>query len=596
MVTLLTLVAVSCLVSLIHSLSSQHGKVTTQFVRRFPELQRILHANNRDNAEYEKFIANTSDLKVVLDQLMERIGKNVSMSQPSSKTSGGAEEIAEAKLIIQGQFATLLADLRASSLSSSEKKVVFASLLVRDLLYTIETSEVAGAKDLPSMPTNVVKSSILNPAIGSIVFVHGTGLVSQKCLEMIDILGKTASIKKIPVDSVSVMSDKEFEYALRGARSIIIAADAPPLATLEGGGMRWFGGTDDVPKLTLDGTRLKRLLNAAMKEKSIHGDQSIKVVFMDYAAKEVKGLASFLTGDTTELSSELILQCNQRGLGYGVVKFGKIVNDGADGVGRDGYVTDSSSFGQPQSAGPDPRYSAPLVFTSSKHIEAMEVTRVSVAAEALFRSASHPQMNSTVTVLSTKDMRKPTNSDWEDEFLRIVGPELVRIPLCFTSERQAALRVRRIAQELKRKVVTPVEIEPFSNGVRILFRPTVDTGYKSSKDERKEAQATEEGPVGPTKGKRQGVYQSPEEEKQEEGKASQRGTPKNVQTKKAQKPEGGLEVFVDSVPYKRIRIKRCNMGSGTIVKVESEAMILREITDGIRVLENDYRLLLQEKA
>ena len=82
-------------------------------------------------------------------------------------------------------------------------------------------------------------------------------------------------------------------------------------------------------------------------------------------------------------------------------------------------------------------------------------------------------------------------------------------------------------------------------------------------------------------------YISPEQEALMEMKSAGTTPPKSE--RKAPPPEGGLEVIVDTVPYRRVRIRRCNFGKETIVKEESEALILRSLTRGIAGLEKMYR-------
>ena len=96
-------------------------------------------------------------------------------------------------------------------------------------------------------------------------------------------------------------------------------------------------------------------------------------------------------------------------------------------------------------------------------------------------------------------------------------------------------------------------------------------------------------------------YLSPEMEKEQEEREEREkrekveADKKKVEPKKSSalaKLEGGLEIIVESVPYRRVRVKRCNMGPQTIVKVESEALLLKSILKGLQVLENDYRIAL----
>ena len=51
-------------------------------------------------------------------------------------------------------------------------------------------------------------------------------------------------------------------------------------------------------------------------------------------------------------------------------------------------------------------------------------------------------------------------------------------------------------------------------------------------------------------------------------------------------------MIVETVPYRRVRIKRCLMGPTTVVKEESEAILLKALTRGIVTLENDYRIMM----
>ena len=67
-----------------------------------------------------------------------------------------------------------------------------------------------------------------------------------------------------------------------------------------------------------------------------------------------------------------------------------------------------------------------------------------------------------------------------------------------------------------------------------------------------------------------------------------------VKSKQKKKMEGGLEVIVDTEPYKRVRIRRTNMGPNAIVKEESEAIILKALQQGIRNLEGFYEKMVKE--
>lgn len=149
------------------------------------------------------------------------------------------------------------------------------------------------------------------------------------------------------------------------------------------------------------------------------------------------------------------------------------------------------------------------------------------------------------------------------------------------------MRLQRCVERLKKPgsgIVTPFEFEKFSNGVKVVFRPTQST-YKSAKEEK----AEEIDALNVKPSSKKSLYVSPEREAAlQEDEKTKSATQKK---KKAEAPEGGLEIIVDSLPYRRVRVRRCNMGPATVVKEESERTILREIARVISTLENDSRLV-----
>jgi hypothetical protein len=194
-----------------------------------------------------------------------------------------------------------------------------------------------------------------------------------------------------------------------------------------------------------------------------------------------------------------------------------------------------------------------------------------------------------------------TESDWSDEFLKIDGPELLRIPLRFASQRQTLLCLNRVVKNLENnssvgRLVTPIIVEKFENGFKLVFKPLVST-YVSSKEEKKmqknseieENEKTEN--IKNNNQKFSSLYVSPEVEKNKFDETNKRiDTEKKNKTKN--KLEGGVEIIVDTTPYPRVRVRRCNMDVNTVVKIESESTILKAILNGIRTLELDYKILL----
>ena len=237
---------------------------------------------------------------------------------------------------------------------------------------------------------------------------------------------------------------------------------------------------------------IKRLLNAVMKARDKNSSDKkyrVKVVALAEAAKAPKSIASLLGGETFSLENEVILQCKQRQLDYAIMKVGSVV-EGADFVKNDRLR-------------PAGRENVP--FTFAKPGRAGRSNYENVAVEALLRAASHPQTNSTVSVICIDPVdRSFSDEEWDDEFLRIDGPELLRMPLKYASELQMGIKVGRIAKELQEPgsgLITPIEVERFSNGVRILFRPKARS-YLSSKEEKKNAEAEEQNAGCECKGQR----------------------------------------------------------------------------------------------
>jgi hypothetical protein len=177
----------------------------------------------------------------------------------------------------------------------------------------------------------------------------------------------------------------------------------------------------------------------------------------------------------------VVLQCQKRQLAYSVIKVGRLLDRDTPFPANERLrparpVVGTSSADNSNNKNKETTITAPFVFTSSR-VEPSEVTQVDVAVEALLRAASHPQTNSSVSVVSidqvtaaVADGGVATDQDWDDEFLRLDGPELLRIPLRFCSALQMRIKVGRIARDLQngasdkgseaggRQLVTPIDV------------------------------------------------------------------------------------------------------------------------------------------
>ena len=564
--------------------------------KRARNLPLLASAGDDDGDKIINVYADSRDVDAVIAEVMKLVnrranlnnGENIEITKTALVESD--EKIGNSLNVIESSFKTIFSNLKGSeTLSSSDKNTLFTelSLLYSDLKESPDN--VVSYKDFSTkkLQETIPKTSIYAESAAPYCVVFGPGPVGTALVATLRSLGQAAEVRYIDGNALSSMQDSELKYAVRGGKTVILACDDA-------------GSKDGITpfKSVVNEKGLKRLLNAVMVEKNNRQD-SAKVVTLGRATKEPKSLMSFMSGDTTEFESEVILQCGQRGIGYGVVKVANIIAD------ADSYPTGaktrsikyslsalkSEDEARTTSQVPD----SPMVVTRSR-VEFTEVTRTSVAVNALLRLAVYPNANSTVSVLSTDCTRAPTDAEWDDELLKIVGPELGRVPLRFAGVAQTALRLGRIALDLQKPgsgLVTPIEVERFSNGARILFRPK-ESSYLSSKDEKSAAAAAaadSTSAVASPKTIKSG-YISPEEEKRLARLAEGAAVAAPPVKAKPPKLEGGLEIIVDERPYRRVRIRRCNMGPQTIVKEESEALVLKRVLQGIQALDNDFRVLL----
>ena len=398
-----------------------------------------------------------------------------------------------------------------------------------------------------------------------------------------------------------------------------------------------------------------------------------------------------MTGDTTDFESEVVLLCRQRGLDCNLVKTGRLIADDeeipSNVRSRSPYQLRSETVSSSSSGVEDdmklsgvvarPRVESPVVLhADSRVVESSECTRQSVAAEALLRAAVHPHRNASIVALSNPfsmdsnvDVKAgvgaeggvrhsimPTDEEWQDELLKLDGPELLRFPLRYASTRQALNKLRRITTALERiqqqqrqqnafggigsslvgagdaLLPTPFEVQRCANGVRIVFRP-LRSSYRSAREERllqqegqgvggAEAKESERMLARQAKGEpanpaRPSGYLSPEEQKRLDVAATEAastststsaagtgtGTGAGKGSSISQEGgagrngvgvalEGGVELIVESTPYIRVRARRCCMGPQTPPQLESEATLLRVVERGLQELDTDYRILL----
>ena len=570
----------------------------------------------------------SSAVNEVLSELMTTLSKLDANSDVSINDGLSVDSL-------QSKFNKLFQDVRdSSSMSDLEKRLVFteASLLVEDRRRDADPSSLSSPMDAQSeFQFMNAKTSLYAPACAPVVIAYGPGRVGQKVCAIAREYGKAADFRLVDAQRLVSMQEPDLKYAMRDVKSIIIAADAVVVEK-----RNWFGAVEveaQAPVISSKG--LKRLLNAAVAEASKSTrDVPIKVVALGAACKPPKSVASMLFGseeDSTALEDEVVLQCLQRGLSYNIIKVGRVIDDDQlipPDVKSRSIESQSIVLTNEDKPNAQPLYQNPVVFTRSNTVESSEVTKLTIAAQALMRAVVHPHRNATVSVLSAATIednnhassssssfpfREPMEVEWADEFLKLDGPELLRIPLRFASIRQAMVKLTRVLCELATPskvgrssiisssstgLVTPIKVEKCTGGLRVLFVPTISE-YVSTREEKAELKRIEEvKQLLSTQGnpKRKGGYLSPEEEASiaQQGSLTKGATVVPPKKKAAAVSlEGGLEIIVESTPYARVRVRRCNMGPKTVVKEESEAFLLKTIRSGVLALDNDYRILLQ---
>ena len=454
----------------------------------------------------------------------------------------------------------------------------------------------------------------------SLLYISDSGPIGQKLLSILKQFGSAVQYKSIDAQQLTSITDSQLSFALRDVRTIIIAADNI-IPEKKG----WFGSTS-TPEDILTPNALNKLLNAMMKEREKNSDiQNIKVIALGKAISTSRGAASFLMGDTTDIDDEIILKCQKRLFGYFIVKVGEVIPD--DSRITTSAEKSSSDYSPILSSIP---FNLKVNTLSSSSASVNSKVRVSDACEALLRGVAYPTAGNCTVTLSSRDPVAPgtdvssssaspgyaskmlsKEEYWDDELLKTDGPELLRVPLLYASVDQAALRLGRVAEsfqvgkpsydarvrEGRQTLVTPVEVNRYTNGIRILFRPKDSGGYSSSKEEKaEEAARAVAAKVAAIQSKRPSGYISPEAEKkmQQQQQEDKNDKSNNAVTPKKPKPEGGLEILVENSPYRRVRVKRCEMGPSTIVKEESEEILLKALSRCIADLEDDYKKMLNK--
>eukprot|EP01040_Poterioochromonas_malhamensis_P009700 gene9700-10537_t len=230
--------------------------------------------------------------------------------------------------------------------------------------------------------------------------------------------------------------------------------------------------------------------------------------------------------------------------------------------------------------------------------------------DLLHRNLYYPHSNNTVMQVASSSSSTGTTDlvsqdQWDEEFTKFIGPELLRIPLIHCQSLSELLfflyyQVRETLLSPNLPLVTPIEVIKTYYGLQIRFKPPTSkyddaSSFKQLRQQERQRNDTSN----PNKSK----YVSPEEERRLELLAKQKeeeekGGGRPLEDRKNGKKvayDGGLDIIVESEPYYRIRIKRCLIQKSTVIKEESERIIVHEIKRLLTRLENDYRILKKKE-
>jgi len=190
------------------------------------------------------------------------------------------------------------------------------------------------------------------------------------------------------------------------------------------------------------------------------------------------------------------------------------------------------------------------------------------AASVLLQTMAYQRSvrNSTFSVIGTAD--EFSQEQWNDLFLKLDGPELLRMSLPVKVEADSEDLLRAYIQNwAKTKFIdkssgstgltTPVFLRTTKDGVQILFKQTNTGSAYKSKDEEKEF-----------------------ERQQQQSQPAPKSTPSSTKQKK----EGGVQVIVERAfqhDHIRVRVQRCNTDFDTVVKEMSEEVIIKRLEEAV---------------
>ena len=609
--------------------------------------------DSQNNNENQNINLNEDDVMSTLNEILKKLqSMNPNADSESDMDSVNIETL-------QGGFNELLDNLRNDKNMDGRKRnkmIVEMSLLQEDAKNDVNNIKelVNTAKDNEKITSNSYSSTLYSTNNEPYCVVTSDGLIGNQVKSMFESFSNSVDVKYLNGNMLNSLQDNEIRYAIRGCSTLLLACDNPDLYSNKQRGL-----FDKSPSpFTINSDSLKRLLNLVIEERqkqTIEARPSLRVVMLGRACRDKKGIADYLTGDSSDLEDELVLQCQRRGLGYVVVKAATVVNDNDfDSSSSSSSSSSGSSSSSIRVRGPSAqqviseddiqvdvaaglarRLPARPFTVEYRSVQPTERTKVSTIAEALLRAASFPTNNCTYSILSlpsttdsTTDSSGSSSSSsslddvWADELMKADGPELLRIPLRYASIHAVKAKIGRLALDLASNenvygLITRVTIEKYSNGAKLLFQPmsTTPSWEEEKEEEKKKDEKSSFSSSSSSLSQGKSGYISPEEEAKLEAMSMTTDTSprimsasemaakrranaaanKNIKGKAKKSNDGGLEILVDDVPYPRVRVRRVAMNRDSIPKEESESIILQAVITVVRALEKDYRTLLKQQ-
>lgn len=324
-------------------------------------------------------------------------------------------------------------------------------------------------------------------------------------------------------------------------------ADALVVITAGAGG----GGSggiepDVVPKLMKGiGPGLRRMVMV-----SVHGVERV-----DRLPFSLQNAFTGALDKQRAAEQEFVLRARKDIPGFSVLRLGKLVDDG-EGLPASTYAGPPPSRAE-LAAGDTLSGELPLSIAAGIVVETL---RRDQAVNATFSvgepgSAAKAGIGGDSGAVPASD-----EAHWEDQFLKLVGPEIYRRGLQSLSPTEAQTWLREWARRFLRpgsQLTTPVAVQDTDDGVLLRFL-TIATGYADF---------------------------DVEETKDEKWSATKPG----AMEAKAGKPDGALLLTAEANPVARVRVARAEMEPGVIVKEMSETAVLQQLDKDLASLEKQKR-------